>query len=145
MKRRQSFEFDLDERLRTAEALFVFLLRHRISNDKNAAGSLRLLRRFRPLAVYLRLTFLENPANHFRIYKRLGLWHEVAIFVAKVALFFGIAPSHQAGVFLVGDPALILQNLSVRPRPPLLIRRDAFSPYVMKELCTVNFSSGVSA
>ena len=61
-----SFEFGLDDRLRTAEALFELLRSHRMSNDEYATG-LRLLWRFRPFAVYLRPAFLENPAGHFRI------------------------------------------------------------------------------
>jgi hypothetical protein len=55
LKRRQPFEFDVDERLWAAEAPFIFLAAHRISDDKHATGSLRLLRRHSLLAVYLGL------------------------------------------------------------------------------------------
>jgi hypothetical protein len=34
LKRRPPFDFDIDERLRTAEALFIFLPTHRISDDE---------------------------------------------------------------------------------------------------------------
>lgn len=61
LKRRQPFDFDVGERLRTAEAPFIFLPAHRISDDEYATGLLRFLRRRRhgPLAVDLGLKLLE--------------------------------------------------------------------------------------